>query len=198
MHTSTHRLLGPLALIVAALAVAPAGPARAQTNGVGERFSAIAVDLDRGTQTRPEMVIQRWSSNAEQQRLMSVLMTQGADKLLDALTGTPKVGYIQTPGSLAWDLHFAQRTPGADGGERVIVATDRPLSFSEVWNQSRTVDYPFTVIELRVNDSGEGDGTLSFATRVIPDPENNIVTLENYDTQRIRLTQVTREKAGDQ
>ena len=55
---------------------------------------------------------------------------------------------------------------------------------------------PFTVIELRVNDSGDGDGTLSFATRVIPDPENNIVTLENYDT-RIRLTQVKREKASD-
>jgi hypothetical protein len=64
-------------------------------------------------------------------------------------------------------------------------------------NQSRTVNYPFTVIELRGNDSGSGDGTLSFATRVIPDAENNIVTLENYDTQRIRLTQVKREKAGD-
>jgi hypothetical protein len=144
-----------------------------------------------------EIVIERWSSAAEQQRLMNTLMTKGADKLLDALTGTPKVGSIQTPGSLGWDLHFAERTPGQDGGERVIVATDRPITFSELWNQSRTVNYPFTVIELRGNDSGSGDGTLSFATRVIPDAENNLVTLENYDTQRIRLTQVKREKAGD-
>lgn len=196
MHRSTRRLLGRLAL-VAALAVGPAAAAQAQTRGVGERFSAVAVDLDRGTQTRLEIVIQRWSSAAEQRRLMNVLMTQGAGKLLDVLTGTPKVGYIQTPGSLAWDLHFAARTARPDGGERVIVATDRPLAFSEVWNQSRTIDYPFTVIELRVDDSGDGDGTLSFATRVIPDPANNIVTLENYDTQRIRLTQVKREKAGD-
>ena len=62
----------------------------------------------------------------------SPAMTKGADKLLDALTGTPKVGSIQTPGSLGWDLHFAERTPGQDGGERVIVATDRPITFSEL------------------------------------------------------------------
>jgi len=79
-----------------------------------------------------EIVIERWSSAAEQQRLMNTLMTKGADKLLDALTGTPKVGSIQTPGSLGWDLHFAERTPGQDGGERVIVATDRPITLSEL------------------------------------------------------------------
>jgi hypothetical protein len=196
MHITTHRVLHGLAF-VAALSAGLAGTARAQTNGVGERFSAVAVDLDRGTQTRVDIVIERWSSDAEQQRLMSVLMDKGADKLLDALQDAPKVGYIQTPGSLAWDLHFAARTKGPDGGERVTVATDRPIAFSEIWNQARTVDYPFTVIELRVNDSGEGDGTLSLATRVIPDKENHIVTLENYDTQRIRLTQVRRERASD-
>jgi hypothetical protein len=44
-----------------------------------------------------------------------------------------------------------------------------------------------------VNDQGQGEGTLSFATKVIPDKLNNIVTLENYDTQRIRLQQVKRQ-----
>jgi hypothetical protein len=184
-------------MLAAALAAATTAASQAQTNGAGERFSAVALDLDRGTQTRLDVVIDRWSSAAEQQRLMNTLMTQGADKLLDALTGTPKVGYIQTPGNLGWDLHFAQRTPGPDGGERIVVATDRPIAFSEMWGQSRTINYPFTIIELRVNDSGDGDGTLSFATRVIPDPENKIVTLENYEAQRIRLTQVKREKASD-
>jgi hypothetical protein len=83
MHITTHRVLHGLAF-VAALSAGLAGTARAQTNGVGERFSAVAVDLDRGTQTRVDIVIERWSSDAEQQRLMSVLMDKGADKLLDA------------------------------------------------------------------------------------------------------------------
>jgi hypothetical protein len=153
--------------------------------------------MDRGTATPLQIVIDRWSSDAERERLRNVMMTKGPDKLLDALQDAPKVGYIRSTQSLGWDLHFASRTRGADGGERILLATDRPMSFAELWNGARTVDYPFTVIELRVNDSGEGDGTLSLATKVIPDPEHNIVTLENYDTQRIRLTQVHREKASD-
>jgi hypothetical protein len=183
--------------LAAALSTWTVSAARAQTNGVGERFTAVAVDLDRGIQTRLDIVVNRWSSQAEQQRLMNVVYNQGADKLLDALRDAPTVGYIRTPESLAWDLHFAAHMKGKDGGERVILATDRPLSFSELWNQSRTVDYPFTVIELRLNDSGDGDGTMSFATKIIPDKENNIITLENYGTQRVRLQQVHREKSSD-
>ena len=45
------------------------------------------------------------------------------------------------------------------------------------------MDYPFTVIELHINNAGEGDGTMSWATKVIPDKENNIVVLENCGTQ---------------
>ena len=52
------------------------------------------------------------------------------------------------------------------------------------------------VIELHVNNDGEGEGTLSFATKVIPDAKNKTVVLENWGTQRIRLTQVKREAAS--
>jgi len=181
------------AMIVASgLAVAP----HAQTNGVGARFNAVAVDLDHGNQTQLQLVVDRWSSEAERQRLTDVLVKKGPDKLLEALKDAPKVGYIRTTTSLGWDLHFASHVPGEDGGERIVIATDRPMSFRELWNQPRSVDYPFTIIEMRVDKSGEGDGTMSLATKVIPDKTNNVVTLENYGTQRIRLQQVKRESAN--
>jgi len=181
------------AMIVAGgLAVAP----HAQTNGVGARFNAVAVDLDHGNQTQLQLVVDRWSSEAERQRLTDVLVKKGPDKLLEALKDAPKVGYIRTTTSLGWDLHFASHVPGEDGGERIVIATDRPMSFRELWNQPRSVDYPFTIIEMRVDKSGEGDGTMSLATKVIPDKTNNVVTLENYGTQRIRLQQVKRESAN--
>jgi len=91
------------------------------------------------------------------------------------------------------DLHFARQTAGEDGDTRIILGTDRPIEFSEQWNSSRTLDYPFTIIELRVNQDGMGDGTMSFATKVIPDAKRNTVILENWGTQRIRLTQVRRQ-----
>ena len=182
-----------IATLLAAGLVASAG---AQTNGTRERFSAVAIDLDRGSATPLQIVIERWSSEAERKRLSDVMLNKGADKLLEALQKTRSVGYIRSQTSLRWDLHFASRVPGEDGGERIVLGTDRPMSAAELWHQPRTVDYPFTIIELHVNSSGEGDGTLSLATKVIPDKTNNIVTLENYDTQRIRLQQVKRESAN--
>jgi hypothetical protein len=35
---------------------------------------------------------------------------------------------------------------------------------------------------------------LSIATKIIPDKEGRIITLENYGTQRVRLTEVKSEK----
>ncbi|MQA31651.1 MAG: hypothetical protein GEU82_17750 [Luteitalea sp.] len=179
-----------------ALAAGLAAVAGAQTNEVGQRFSAVAIDLDRGNATPIQIVIERWSSKAQRQRLTDVMLNKGPEKLLEALRDAPKVGYIRTNTSLGWDLHYASHVRGEDGGERIIVATDRPMSFAELWHRPRSIDYPFTFIELHVNDAGEGDGTLSLATKVIPDKTNNIVTLENYDTQRIRLQQVKRESAN--
>jgi hypothetical protein len=185
-----------LTLIATLLGAGLVASPGAQTNGTGQRFSAVAMDLDRGTATPLEIVVERWSSDAERKRLADVMLNKGADKLLEALQDVRPIGYIRTPTSLRWNLHFASRVPGEDGGERIVLATDRPMSAAELWSQPRTVEYPFTIIELHVGKSGEGDGTLSLATKVIPDKTNNIVTLENYDTQRIRLQQVKRESAN--
>ena len=107
----------------------------------------------------------------------------------------PRMGYFRAPGNLGWDVHFARKVPLPDGGERVVLVTDRRINFWEAANRPRSIDYPFTVIELRLNKDGEGEGKMSIATKIIPDKENNIVTLENYDIQPVLLTNVRREKA---
>jgi hypothetical protein len=70
------------------------------------------------------------------------------------------------------------------------------MGFREVANRPRSVDYPFTVIELKVEKSGQGDGTITVATRIIPDKSGRMVTLENYDIQPVLLTKVTRERVS--
>jgi len=54
-------------------------------------------------------------------------------------------------------------------------------------NQPRSIDYPFTLIELRLNKDGEGEGKMSLATKIIADKENNIVMLENYAIQPLYI-----------
>jgi hypothetical protein len=161
-----------------------------------ERFTAAAININNGKAGSIEIVVNRWSTDAERDRLMSVMMERGPDKLLDALQDLPRVGYFRTPDSIGWDVHFARRMPGAEGGERVTLITDRRIGFWEAANQPRSIDYPFTVIELRLNRDGEGEGKMSVATKIIADKDNNIITLENYELQPVQLTNVKRERAS--
>jgi hypothetical protein len=170
--------------------------AAAQTRGTSERYTAQAVNLERGTSGPVEIVINRSSTEGERDRLLSALMDQGPDKLLDVLQNMPRVGYIRTPESIGYDLHYARRAPLPDGGERVVLVTDRRIGFWEASNRPRSIDYPFTVIELHLNADGQGEGKISVATKITADKENRIVTLEDYATQPVRLQSVKREKAS--
>jgi hypothetical protein len=87
---------------------------------------------------------------------LSALLEKGPEKLLSTLQDTKRVGYIRTPNSIGYDLHFARRTPGEDGGERIALATDRRIGFWEATNRPRSFDYPFTVIELHIGRDGRG------------------------------------------
>src|SRR5215470_10447491 len=166
----------------------------AQTMGSPERYHANAVNLDVGAQGPIDITVERWSTDADRDKLMSVLLNQGPEKLLDALQDMHHVGYFNAPGQLRWELRFARKVPQPDGGSRVVLATDRPISFRETARQSRTLDYPFTVIELRLNRDGEGEGMMSLATKIIPDKEANTITLENWGTQPVSLRAVHTEK----
>ena len=177
-------------LLFAPLAASP------QIEDAPARFAAFAVNMNRGAAGSVEVVINRWSSDADRDRLMSVMFDKGQERLLQELQKMPRMGYIRTPGRIGWDIHFAAHVPAKDGGERIVLVTDRHMGFREVANRHRSVDYPFTIIELNMPKSGDGDGKITVATRIIPDKGGRIVTLENYDIQPVLLTKVTRERVS--
>ena len=67
------------------------------------------------------------------------------------------------------------------------------MSFWETWNRPRTIDYPFTVIQMHIGADGNGTGTMSVATkvRVI----KNVIELENFGTSPVMLTEIRSEAA---
>jgi hypothetical protein len=168
--------------------------ASAQTGDTPARFIASAIDLNRGAAGTVEFVVNRWSSEADHDRLLEVMFDKGPGKMLDALQNMPRLGYIRRPGSIGWEIRFARRTPAPDGGERITIITDRRMSFREVASRPRSYDYPFTVIELTLQKNGEGEGNVTLATRITGDKYNRVMTLENFDIQPIMLTRVTRER----
>jgi len=169
----------------------------AQTTNEPVRFSAIAVNLDGMTArigiSTLEFTINRWSTAAEREKLVRAVVEKGPEKLLDVLQDMRPVGSIRTPNSFAYDLRFAHRMPADEGGERIILATDRYMSFWETVNRPRSIDYPFMLIELRINRNGEGEGKMSIATKIVADKKNKVIVLENYGTQPVMLNEVKRE-----
>jgi len=168
--------------------------ASAQTMGTPERYTASAFNLNNGRTGTIDITINRWSTDKQRDALMAVVVEKGPEKLLDALQDMPAMGHFGAPGNLSWDIHFARKMPLPDGGERVVLITDRRISFWEARNQPRSYDYPFTVIELHLNRDGEGEGKMSIATKVIYDKKENMITLENFQTTPVQLTNVKRER----
>jgi len=180
-------------VFAAAMSVA-ALTSHAQTMGQPERFTAMAVNMDRGRSGTVEIVVNRWSTDAERTGLVETALDKGPEKLLSTLQKLPRVGYIRTPESVGWDLHYAHHVALPDGGEQIVIATDRPIGFWEASRQPRSIDYPFTVIEMHVNGDGDGQGTMSVATKVIADKDKQSITLENFGTTPVLLQAVKRQR----
>jgi len=193
---STFRL-PRLATLCPAVALLIAGSAAAQSasNSPREHFSAVAVNnstVGRAGAGPVDITITQWTSEADRDRLMALFKEKGDKALLSALQDQKPVGTISTPGSVAYDLRYARQIPTAEGGRRIILATDRPMGFWEASEHTRSVDYPFTLIELRLDKNGTGEGKLSVATKLTL--ENNTLVIENYADQPVMLNEVKPEK----
>jgi hypothetical protein len=173
------------------------GPVAGQTSGDKMRLSALAVNMNAGspaaTTNQVLINIDRWSTEAERQTLVSQLRENGPQAALTALQKMRPVGTIRTPDTVGYDLRYAHQRPGEDGGTRIVIATDRPIGFWEAVNQPRSIEYPFTVIEIHLKADGTGEGKLSYATKVTVGDENTVV-LENYEAQPVLLQSVKAEK----
>ncbi len=167
----------------------------AQTLGEPEEFTATAiVNNTRATGAGTVLIrLTRWSTDMERMQLIETLQQKGPERLLDELQGMRSVGSLRTPDSLAYDLRYAHERPGEDGGRQIVLATDRPIGFWEAVHQPRTIQYPFTVIQMQIGPDGKGKGTLSYATKIVA--HRDVVELENFDTQPVMLTEITARKA---
>jgi hypothetical protein len=189
----THRKTGWLWGIALALGLAPPPAARGTDDDAALRLTAFAVDVaaPRARTGTLEIVIERWTTDQERDRLRGTLMEKGSSALLTALRYVrPRAGYIRGRASLGWDVHFARELPLPEGGRRIIIATDRPMSFWELWRRPRSADYEFTLAEIRLGPDGKGEGKLVTAAKVTWNEAARTVEVENYTFEPVRLNEV--------
>lgn len=157
------------------------------------RLTAFAVNMSNiatGTTATIDFTIDRWSTDAERDKLLSTFLERGPEKLLDALQDAKPTGRILAPDKVGWDIRYAGYRPLPEGGSQLILLTDRPVGFREARNQPRTTDYPFTLIDIRLKADGTGEGKASVATKITYNKKTKQIELENYASEPIRLNQV--------
>jgi hypothetical protein len=158
-----------------------------------ERFTATGLDADNHAIGPIEFVVDRRSTEDERQRLLESV-TRPAE-LRDVLRSLPRIGYVRGSADFAGDLHYADGFDAGDGAERVILATDRPVRLRGRDKRPLSVTDPFTVIEIRLNRYGDGEGKLSLATGLAADPASRAMALTDYPMRPILLLSVKREPA---
>ena len=137
-------------------------------------------------------MIERWSTDEEVSNLKAVFVEKGDDKLLSALQKIkPRCGFARTSTSLGWDIYFARETPLPDGGRKIVLATDRPVGMWEARNSGRSMDYQFSLAEIRLPKEGKGEGKAIPFAQLTFNKETNTLEIENYQREPVRLNEVT-------
>lgn len=200
-----HRVVRTIPAVFAGLVLATPSSTFAQTTPQAgqptraERFTATTVNLTPGAGENIAIHVLRWSTDADRERLATTFTEKGDVGLRAALEAAPTNGIIWTSESLGYSLRYTHRIALPDGGERIIVATDRRLGAwtrGSVWKATGVQgapDYPFTVLELRLNRRALGEGKMSVATKVTVDQEGKTIALENYGAAPVLLKGVKRE-----
>ena len=190
------RMKVQLAVIAAAIALLGGGAAAQTSNQSGPTLSGPPEDISAAVIANNEMAtgmgtiqihVNRWSTDADRTQLLTALRESGPQGLLKALQKMPAVGTIRTPNSIGYDLHYARQSRMGDG-RRIAIATDRPIEAWEATAQPRSIDYPFTIIQMQLGNNGKGTGTMSYATKVVAN--DDIIELEDLASTPFRLTNI--------
>jgi hypothetical protein len=184
----------PLALASLAVLGASLLPAAAPAEETKPllRLRAWAVDLNSGARTNTiDIVIERWSTDGEVEKLRGILIEKGGRNLLPAVQKIkPRCGYARTSNSLGWDLQFARETELPGGARKIVVGTDRPISFWEARNSPRSRDYEFSLAEIQLPAEGKGQGKAITMAKLSYNKQANTLEIENYQREPVRLNEI--------
>jgi len=114
-----------------------------------------------------------------------------------ALKKLPTFGILWTSETVGYSIKYAYRQTQPDGGERIILATDRRVGvWSNLWKPAGTfeaTDFPFSIIEVRLNAKGEGEGKGALTGKLAVDSAVKSIALEGYGSLPVVLKGVKRQ-----
>lgn len=133
------------------------------------------------------------SNDGEVEELAGTLKHKGQDGLVKALDNLKDKGRVAPTGSVGTGMRVIRIRPTNDGGQHIVLLTNRPISFRELWNGTRSRDYPFGIVILNVDKDGKGTGLFDPLCKMKFNKKNEL-EVERYGQRPFRLVNVYRQK----
>ena len=185
-----HRFF--IALLTAAVAAASTAVLSAETARSVAQYSFVVANAPKdafASDARLRVRLMRWSTDDERQQVMTALGEPS--KLLSALPNVDVVGYLQWPGGLEHSVRYARQTARPDGGADIVMVVERPLWLWWDPTAKWAADQQFTVVQMRVNKDGTGEGRIATGDGFTRDKDSGLVISDT--TKPALLTDVRRE-----
>ena len=135
--------------------------------GGGAGGSTVSIDIR----------INRYNTDDDVKKFAELLVEGGQDALRRALE-KEDVGQISPTARVGTPIAIARKFVN---GDKTIVraVTARNLSFLELRYSGRSVDYPFTIVQLELDREGKGTGTAIAAAQIKFNKKQNTYEIES-------------------
>ena len=119
--------------------------------------------------------IEEYSSADDQKALLEAFQAKQNEGLVNALDKMHSKGRMAITGTLGYDVSYIRQWQLPDGSTRIRLVTDRPITFGEVWSDSRSMDYSLSGLEIILSpDKKKNSGTLAPACKLKMNKENQL------------------------
>jgi hypothetical protein len=183
-----------IVLGITLLAATAAHSATTQSrNPNAEDFTGVLVDTGGADSVPITLHVDAFTGATRVENLAHVVGDKGQSAAVSALEHMKPTGWIRVGKLLGYQVPII-RSFTTPKGQKIVAVLDRPI---ELWDQlqvTRSPDYPYGMVELDLDNSGNGNGRLIAATRAMFTSDGKI-EMESYGTKPFRIIGVTEQAA---
>lgn len=179
-------------LMLSSISIINAQPKETYTGTV------LSFGSGRDTRTRTNLFtlqINGQTSNQQVAGYLDILQSSGQDNLLNAIDNE-NLGRFSVGANVGVPVNVVRESV-VDGKRRIFIVFKRWTYFAELRGGYRSIDYPFGVIEMSIDENtGKGEGTYIAAAQIRWKQDKKSgeyqVEIENFATFPARLMGVTK------
>ena len=139
-----------------------------------------------------EFRVYRWSTDDERDTVLAAIKdatgkAKANREVATALRGLDKAGYVFMSAQIGYPIRYTREFKMSDGSRQIIMATDRPVSFQEAYTDSMAGDFDVTVIILKWDKNGKGEGIISVGTELVWNEDEQKIGVTNMSSQPVKV-----------